>query len=352
MSGAARSGSATACHFIASLPDTPHTDHPPHPLMLEYDMSDNALRTQLLKTAAHARGRPRAAARRPGARHRARSRRPSSAIGFAEPARPVPIFRHRRKHGHSGGLRMTNTTRRTIVAGARSGRCLAWRRAPAAQDAGQDRRHLSAERQLGERRQLFQDGHRGRRRRRQQRQRRSRQDHAARQGRRPAGPEAAPRSQLIFADNQGTPAAGQNQALRLITEEKVAALIGAYQSGITLTASAIAERHGIPFLNAESVAANLTERGFKWFFRTTPVAVDFARAYSTFLKEQKAAGQKVDSIAHRPREHRVRQLGRQRHRRPVRQGRPQRHAEDRLLGQLHATCSRRCCSSRRRTPTS
>ncbi len=103
--------------------------------------------------------------------------------------------------------------------------------------------------------------------------------------------------QLIFADNQGTPAAGQNQALRLISEEKVAALIGAYQSGITVTASAIAERHGIPFLTAESVAANLTERGFKWFFRTTPVAADFARAYSTFLKEQKAAGQKVGSIA-------------------------------------------------------
>ena len=103
--------------------------------------------------------------------------------------------------------------------------------------------------------------------------------------------------QLIFADNQGTPAAGQNQALRLISEEKVAALIGAYQSGITVTASAIAERHGVPFLTAESVAANLTERGFKWFFRTTPVALDFARAYSSFLKEQKAAGQKVGSIA-------------------------------------------------------
>lgn len=103
--------------------------------------------------------------------------------------------------------------------------------------------------------------------------------------------------QLIFADNQGTPAAGQNQALRLITEEKVAALIGAYQSGITLTASAIAERHGIPFVNGESVAANLTERGFKWFFRVTPVAIDFARAYSTFLKEQKAAGRKTDNIA-------------------------------------------------------
>jgi D-galactarolactone cycloisomerase len=43
-------GLATACHFIASLPASPHTDHPPHPQMLEYDMSDNALRTALLKT--------------------------------------------------------------------------------------------------------------------------------------------------------------------------------------------------------------------------------------------------------------------------------------------------------------
>ncbi|MBS0541256.1 MAG: ABC transporter substrate-binding protein [Proteobacteria bacterium] len=103
--------------------------------------------------------------------------------------------------------------------------------------------------------------------------------------------------QMVFADNQGTPAAGQSQALRLITEEKVASLIGSYQSGITLTTSAVAEKYGVPFVNPESVAANLTERGFKWFFRVTPVASDFAKAYSTFLKEQKAAGQKVNSIA-------------------------------------------------------
>lgn len=102
---------------------------------------------------------------------------------------------------------------------------------------------------------------------------------------------------VVFADNQGTPAAGQNQALRLISEEKVHALIGSYQSGITVTTSAMAERHGIPFITPESVAANLTERGFKWFFRTTPVAGDFARAYSAFIKEQKAAGQKADTIA-------------------------------------------------------
>ena len=103
--------------------------------------------------------------------------------------------------------------------------------------------------------------------------------------------------EVVFADNQGSPAVGQNQALRLITEEKVVALSGSYQSGITLTTSAISEKYGIPFVNGESVAANLTERGFKWFFRTTPVAGDFARIYFDFLKDMKASGQKVDNIA-------------------------------------------------------
>lgn len=102
---------------------------------------------------------------------------------------------------------------------------------------------------------------------------------------------------VVFADNQGSPATGQNQALRLITEEKVVALTGSYQSGITLTASAIAEKYGIPFVNGESVAANLTERGFKWFFRTTPVASDFAKLYHDFLKDMKASGVKTDSVA-------------------------------------------------------
>jgi branched-chain amino acid transport system substrate-binding protein len=103
--------------------------------------------------------------------------------------------------------------------------------------------------------------------------------------------------EVVFADNQGSPATGQNQALRLITEEKVVALSGAYQSGITLTTSAIAEKYGIPYLNGESVAASLTERGFKWFFRTTPVASDFAKIYLDFLKDMKAGGAKTDNIA-------------------------------------------------------
>ena len=103
--------------------------------------------------------------------------------------------------------------------------------------------------------------------------------------------------EVVFGDSQGSPATGQNQTLRLITEEKVVAVTGAYQSGVTLTTSAIAEKYGIPFINGESVAANLTERGFKWFFRTTPIASDIAKIDYDFLTDMKAAGVKTDSVA-------------------------------------------------------
>jgi hypothetical protein len=36
---------------------------------------------------------------------------------------------------------------------------------------------------------------------------------------------------------------------------------------------------------------------FQWFFRTTPVAGDFAEIYLDFLKEMRAAGQKTDTMA-------------------------------------------------------
>jgi branched-chain amino acid transport system substrate-binding protein len=104
--------------------------------------------------------------------------------------------------------------------------------------------------------------------------------------------------EVIFADNQGSPVVGQNQALRLITQEEVVALVGAYQSSVTQTASAVAERYGIPFLTPESVAADLTERGFKWFFRTTPIAPGIADTYMKFLADVKEGGQiPVETIA-------------------------------------------------------
>ena len=46
-----------------------------------------------------------------------------------------------------------------------------------------------------------------------------------------------------------------------------------------------------------SVASNITGRGFKWTFRTTPIAPDFAKAYADFLTQLKKTGTKINSIA-------------------------------------------------------
>lgn len=103
--------------------------------------------------------------------------------------------------------------------------------------------------------------------------------------------------ELVSADHQGNPQVGQTQTLRLITQEKVVAMLGAYHSSVALVATAVAERQGIPFLVADSVALNITQRGFKWIFRTSPIAPDFANAYTQFLTELKSSGKKIDSLA-------------------------------------------------------
>ncbi|MFT3963522.1 ABC transporter substrate-binding protein [Propionivibrio sp.] len=93
---------------------------------------------------------------------------------------------------------------------------------------------------------------------------------------------------LIFADHQGNPQVGATEAERLITQEKVVAVIGAYFSNVTATASQVAERYGVPFLNPESSSAMLTQRNFKWFFRTTPHDDLFVQNFFEFLKDVEA----------------------------------------------------------------
>jgi len=103
--------------------------------------------------------------------------------------------------------------------------------------------------------------------------------------------------ELDGADHQGNPQVAQQQTLRLITQDHVVAMLGSYHSSVTLVATAVAERQGIPYLVADSVAANITGRGFKWTFRTTPYAPDFAKAYADFLTDLKKSGKKIDKIA-------------------------------------------------------
>jgi len=103
--------------------------------------------------------------------------------------------------------------------------------------------------------------------------------------------------ELTFIDHQGNPSVAQQQTLRLINQDKVHCLFGAYQSSCTFTATPVAERYGIPFVVGDSAALNITGRGFKWVFRVTPIATDYAATYMRFFEDMKKAGKKIASIA-------------------------------------------------------
>ena len=117
---------------------------------------------------------------------------------------------------------------------------------------------------------------------------------------------------VIVVDHQGKPEVGLSETERLITQEKVHAVFGAYFSSVTAAASQAAERAGIPFLNAESSQPALTQRGLKYFFRTSPTDETFSQLMFDFLKDYGAkTGMKFETVGDLPRGHRVRHRQRQ-----------------------------------------
>lgn len=71
---------------------------------------------------------------------------------------------------------------------------------------------------------------------------------------------------LVFGDTRGEADIGVTETERLITKEKVHALIGAFQSGVGFPASAVAERYQIPWLTYGTFD-KITQRGFRYVFR-------------------------------------------------------------------------------------
>ncbi|MFW6421951.1 MAG: ABC transporter substrate-binding protein, partial [Candidatus Bipolaricaulota bacterium] len=73
--------------------------------------------------------------------------------------------------------------------------------------------------------------------------------------------------EAVYGDHESEPSIGKSETERLITQENVVAMVGAYNSAVTKPASFVAERYGVPFISGASSSAELTERGLQYFFR-------------------------------------------------------------------------------------
>jgi branched-chain amino acid transport system substrate-binding protein len=103
---------------------------------------------------------------------------------------------------------------------------------------------------------------------------------------------------LIVADSTSTPTTAGNVAQRMITQNEVTGILGAFASSLTIAISEVTERREIPFLTM-SFADQLTGRGFKNIFQVVAKASVIGKAqfdYTTAIA-QAAGGTKIDKIA-------------------------------------------------------
>jgi branched-chain amino acid transport system substrate-binding protein len=87
--------------------------------------------------------------------------------------------------------------------------------------------------------------------------------------------------QLVKADAP-TPDAARGEAERLINNEKLDVLFGTYSSSLSYVASTVTEKNKKIFWETGAIADNITQRNFKYLFRTCTQASDFGYAASDF----------------------------------------------------------------------
>ena len=102
---------------------------------------------------------------------------------------------------------------------------------------------------------------------------------------------------LVHADSQGKADVGKAEAERLLNQEKVWGLIGAYNSSVSMPASFVAERSKKIFMCGASSSAALTQRNMKFFFRTASTdeieSHEFVEVLKWLNKTQKGANVKT-----------------------------------------------------------
>ena len=82
-----------------------------------------------------------------------------------------------------------------------------------------------------------------------------------------------------------TAEAARSETERLISVEKLKVLMGTYSSSLSYVATGVAAKHNIPYWETEAISDPITQRGFKYLFRTSPTGSEFGNTASNFVNE-------------------------------------------------------------------
>jgi branched-chain amino acid transport system substrate-binding protein len=102
---------------------------------------------------------------------------------------------------------------------------------------------------------------------------------------------------LIVADATSTPTTAGNVAQRLITQQDMTAVLGAFVSSLTIAISEVTERRDIPLLTM-SFADQITGRGYQNIFQVVAKASVIGKAQFEYTAAiAQAAGTRIEKIA-------------------------------------------------------
>ena len=104
--------------------------------------------------------------------------------------------------------------------------------------------------------------------------------------------------EVVRGDTEGDAAKARSVAEKLVTQDKVNAVLGCHQSTLTNIAAQVCDANEIPLITAISTVDNLSENGYEYFFRMCPMNSVYVRGMFDYLRDQaKVTGKEVKTIA-------------------------------------------------------
>lgn len=122
-------------------------------------------------------------------------------------------------------------------------------------------------------------------------------DFAAEEINRSGGIDGRP-VEIIRGDTEGDSGTARETAERLITEERVHAILGCHQSTLTEVVSQVCEEYRIPMITAISTVDSISTHGYEYFFRMCPMNSLYLENMFMYMRDQEEkTGHRVKTIA-------------------------------------------------------
>ena len=99
--------------------------------------------------------------------------------------------------------------------------------------------------------------------------------------------------EVVYYDDESTPARGAQLAERLIQQDGIKYLLGPYSSGLVEAMAPVTEKYGVPMVEANGAAISLFRKGYKYLFAVLSTTDQYLKGAVTIAAHQAADPSKV-----------------------------------------------------------